>query len=75
MLPEVGKLPDLGIGGIGRKNPSDTIGALPASEPITVVPKEFAEGIGITFVGLIHGGVIRLDDDDFGASSLLEFFK
>jgi len=25
MLPEVGKLPDLSIGRVGRKNPPDTI--------------------------------------------------
>jgi hypothetical protein len=75
VLPEVGKLPDLGIGRGGRKNPPDTIGTLLTSEPMAVIPKEFAEGIGIAFVGLMHSGFTGLDDNDFGATSFLEFFK
>jgi len=75
VLPEVGKLPDLGIGGIGRKNATNAIGALTALEPLAVVPKELAKGVGISFVGLVHGGVFGLDDNDFGASGFLEFSK
>ena len=35
VLPEVGELPDLGIGRISRKNSSDAIGTLSALEPFT----------------------------------------
>ena len=38
-----------------------------------VIPEEFAKGIGIAFVGLVHGGVFGLNDNDFGASGLREF--
>jgi len=75
MLPEVGELPDLGIVRISRKNPTDTIRTLTALEPLAIVPKECAEGVGIAFVGLVHGGVIGLDDNDFRATALLEFGK
>jgi len=75
VLPEIGELSDLGIGRIGGENATNTIGTLPSLESLTVVPKEFAEGIGITFVGLVHGGIFGLNDNDFGASGLLEFFE
>ena len=69
MLPKIGELPNLGIRRIGRKNATNTIGTLSAPEPMTVVPKEFAKSVGIAFICLVHGGVIRLDDNNFGAAS------
>jgi len=75
MLPEVGELPNLGIGGIGWKNATDAVGTLTALEPLTVVPKKYAEGVCIAFVGLVHSGVIGLDDNDFRTTALLEFGK
>jgi hypothetical protein len=75
ILPDVGMLPNLGIGGIGRKNPADTVGTLSALESFAVIPKQLAEDVCIAFVGLVHGGVVGLNDNDFGASGLLEFFK
>jgi len=44
-------------------------------EPLAVVPKEFAKGICIAFIGLVHGRVVGLDDNDFRATALREFGK
>jgi len=75
MLPKIGELSDLGIGGISRKNAADAVGTLSPSEQVAVIPKECTKGICISFVGLVWGGLIGLDDNDLGASGLLEFGK
>ena len=75
VLPEVGKLPNLSIGRVGRKNPADTVGTLSPLEPLAIIPKQLTEGICVSFVGLMRGRVFGLDNNDFGASGLLEFFK
>ena len=75
MLTEVGELPDLGIVGSSRKNALDAIGTLSALQPLAVVPKECAKGFGIAFIGLVHSGVIGLNDYDFVATGLCEFCK
>jgi hypothetical protein len=75
MLSEVSELPNLGLFGRGGKNTSDAEGALAALEPFAVVPKEFAKGVGISFVGLVDGGVVGLNHDDFVTKGFVEFFK
>ena len=75
MLSEVGELSDLSVLWIGGKNASNAVGPLTASESFSVIPEEFAEGVGVTFVGFMHGGVIGLNDDDFGATGFSEFLE
>jgi hypothetical protein len=74
-FPKIGELPNLSIGGVGRKNAPNAIGTLPALEPLAVVPEECAKGIGIAFVSLVHGSIIGLDDNNLVASGLLKLFK
>jgi len=75
VLPKVGELPNLGIFGISRKNPADLVRTLSPLEQLAVIPEECAKGIGIAFVGLVQSGLLGLNDDDFGASGLLELFE
>jgi hypothetical protein len=75
MLSKVGQLPNLGVLRIGGENATNAVGPLTASEPVSVVPKEFTEGIGVTFISFMHGGVVGLNDDDFGTMGLLQFFE
>ena len=75
MLPEVGELSNLGVLRIGRKNASNAIGTLSTAKPIPVIPEQLAEGVGVTFVGFMHGGVIGLNDDDFGTAGFSEFVE
>lgn len=75
VLAKVGELPDLGIFGIGGKNASNAVGSLSALEPFAVVPEEFAECVGITFVGFFVRGMVGLNDDDFVAIDFFEFFE
>ena len=75
ILPEISELANLGIGRIGRKNPANAIGTLTALEPLAVIPKQFAEGVCVSFISFVHGRVVWLDNNDFGTSCLLEFFK
>jgi hypothetical protein len=75
VLPEIGELPNLGVLGIGGKNTPDVVRAQPAQEPLPVVPEQRTQGIGISFVGLVHGGIVGLNDDYFSASGFFEFFE
>ena len=75
MLPEIGKLPNLGLFRRGGKNTSDPERSLSSLEPFAVVPEEFAKGVGISFVGFVDGGVVGLNHDDFIAKGFVEFFK
>jgi hypothetical protein len=74
MLPEIGELPNLGVFGGSGKNAFDAEGTLSSLEPFAVVPEEFAQGVGITFVGFMYGGVIGLNHDDLVAKGFVEFF-
>jgi len=75
MLSKIGKLSNLSVLWVSGENAANAVGSLPTSEPFSVVPEEFAEGIGVAFIGLMHGGIVGLNNDDFGAMGLLEFFE
>ena len=75
MLSEIGELPNLSLFRRGGKNASDSKGSFSSLEPLAVVPKEFAQGVGISFVGLVDGGVVGLNHDDFIAKGFVEFFE
>lgn len=75
MLPEIGKLPDLGFFGRGGKNATDAVGTFAPCKPFAIVPKELAQGVRVTLIGFVHGKIVRLNDDDLGATGLFKFCK
>lgn len=64
-LTKIGQLADLGVDGIGRKNPTDTIRPLSTLKSFSVVPKELSERVGITLIGFFVRRMVGLDHDDF----------
>jgi len=75
VLSKISKLSDLGVLRLGRKNTSNTVWPLAASEPFSVVPKECAESIGIPSISFVYDEVVGLNDDNFGATGLFELFE
>lgn len=73
MFAEIDELTHLGVVWLGEANATNAVGPRSVLKTFSIVPQEFAQGVGIASIRFFMGRIIALNDDDLFAATFLEF--